>query len=496
MKFLQIYIIWIVGVTFVYSSIDERMPKRTLKGNMMEVYHVSPSQTDDFSKILSQGIFYGRLRIHTFGYHWGEELVKNSKAIRKDHMIVGVGGSLIYKTAYFHGFAATLGAYMTQAYGSLDKKEAYLYKGGKDTFNRYKLLNGGKQRIATMAQAYLEYRYARSSFKAGRQIFETFLTKSNDGKMIPNTFEGYTLESHDIPKTTIKLAYLTKQKLRDHIKFHHVLARGDSVANDYYGIFSQNDDAAMHYGLSLSKLQNAHIDDKLLIAEIKNKSIKNVQILANYTSVPSLISSAMLQLNYSWFYHDINIIPAIRYMKQFDDGAGAIGGANLKKNTLGYKDKNSLDSWLLGLKVDLKKDAWKLHLAYTKIADKGDIVAPWRGFPTGGFTRAMGQYNWFANTKTYLFGVNYDFDKSNMLAGVKGLFRVAFQDFDDNKPGVQADNDIYEVGILKVFETIPNFSIKLRYAHAIGDNNTVTSSGFKKVDSSYDAVRFDINYLF
>ena len=496
MKSFVVLMLWILGLSFVHSSTNEVLKKRTLEGSMVEVYHLLPSQVDSLSKVLNQGIFYGRLRMQTFAYHWDKELMKNTSSIRKNHMIVGLGTSFLYKTAYLHGFGATVGIYASQAYGSIDKEEAYLYKDGKDTFNRYKALNGGNQNIVTIAQAYLEYRYGLSSFKAGRQIFESFLTKSNDSKMIPNTFEGYTVESHDFSKTTIKLAYLTKQKLRDHTSFHHVLARGDSTSSDPYGMYSQNDDAAMHQGLTLSKLQKAKIDDRLFVAEVNSRSIDNLQIWANYTSVSSLISSAMLQLDYTWYYNEMKITPAIRYMQQFDNGAGAIAGANLKTNVLGYTEIDSLDSWLFGVRVNIQKDVWKLRFGYTQIADKGDIIAPWRGFPTAGFTRAMGQYNWYANTKTYLFRLDYDFDKNRMLTGIKGLFRVALQDFDDNKPGVQADSDIYEIGLLKAFKTIPNLSMKLRYVHAIGNTSTLTSSGFKKLDPSYDTVRLDINYLF
>jgi len=53
------------------------------------------------------------------------------------------------------------------------------------------------------------------------------MTKSNDIKMIPNTFEGVTVHSEFIPKYNLKAAFLTKQKLRDHTHFHHVFAYDD-----------------------------------------------------------------------------------------------------------------------------------------------------------------------------------------------------------------------------------------------------------------------------
>ncbi len=55
--------------------------------------------------------------------------------------------------------------------------------------------------------------------------------------MIPNTFEGLTFNSPSLYDTSFKMAFLTKQKLRDHSDFHHVLAVGDDV-NDPYAIFT------------------------------------------------------------------------------------------------------------------------------------------------------------------------------------------------------------------------------------------------------------------
>ena len=109
--------------------------------------------------------------------------------------------------------------------------------------------------------------------------------------MIPNSFEGITLQSDVILGTSYNLAYLVRQKLRDHSEFHHVLAAGE-VGSDTYPIYSQNDDSAMHFGLKISELKARGIDDRLIIAEVKNRSIDNLTLKMNYTAVPELISSA------------------------------------------------------------------------------------------------------------------------------------------------------------------------------------------------------------
>ncbi len=477
------YLSLLLCFTFVNASI--LVNQRTLEDSMIESYKTTSPNVDSISQMFTKGNFYGRLRFNSFGFVWHEELEFNGKEVRKDHGIVGLGGSFLYKSAYLHGFAFTVGLYATESYGSLNQNEAYLYKAGKGVLSREDMLNDGTSNILSMSQAYLEYKHENTSLKVGRQIFESFLTKSNDTKMIPNTFEGVTLNSKILENTEIKMAYLTKQKLRDHSEFHHLFSKDG---------YSENDDAMMHLGITRTTLKEKKIEDRLLIFDMVNKSIENYKIHINYTAIPELLSSAMLQVDYTMNVDGFMVIPAFRYMQQFDHGVGPIGGANIKTITQGYSNPKTLDSWLFGARVDVKADAWKLRFGYTKVADEGDIIAPWRGFPTGGFTRVMGQYNWYANTETYMIRADYNFAKVKWASNLKAFMRYAIQDFDDSKPGVPyADSQVVTLDIIKRFETIPNLYMKVRMGHVFGEAQT---TNVQKADPSYSEARFEINYLF
>ena len=435
---------------FLYGLLfaEEDLEKRSILNSMKESYYILPKEVNTINQLFSEGLFYGRLRFNSFGFHWAEELNVGEVAVRKDHAIAAIGGSLIYKSAYLHGFGFTLAGYTTQSRGTLESDEAYLYKSGKGLLSRYDYITQGKQDISVFAQAYLEFHKQKSYVKAGRLIFESYLTASNDTKMIPNTFEGVTLETTDLPNTLFKAAYLTKQKLRDHSNFHDVLAVADTMSADPFSIYSGNDDAGTHFGLKRSKLDALGIEDRLMIIDMRNHSIENLVLRMNYTALPDLVSSAMIQADYEMNLLDLDVTPAFRYMQQFDNGAGAIGGANLKTLTRGYSDPDSLDSWLIGARVDIAKDAWKLRFGYTQIADKGDLIAPWRGFPTAGFSRTMGQYNWYANTKSYMIRADLDLDTAGLIPGVQAFMRFTVQDFDDKKIGVQADSNIVTLDVL------------------------------------------------
>ncbi len=491
MKALYLSIIASTLLLSTQAQAADNTPKRTLKANSTEVFNLMPGDADTLAEMFEKGEIYGRLRLNTFKHDWGTEV--DGKYLNS--WATALGASLIYKSAYLNGFGFTAGFYSSFNPWHMNIEDLAVIK-TKDTFSRYKVATGNGWSMATLAQAYLEYKNEDLSLKAGRQIVESFLTASNDTKMIPNTFEGVTLETSLIPDTQFKAAYLTKEKLRDHENFSHLLAYGDDPT-DPYASWTENDDGAMHKGLTLSKLNAAGIDDNLVILEAINTTIDNLTLLINYTAVPDLVSSATIDAAYAIpLSNGMILTPGLRYLRQFDNGAGAIGGANLADKTLGYDDPTSLDGGLFGVKLELAKGAWQIGLGYTDVFDEGDLIAPWRGFPTAGYTRMMGQYNWNANTKTMAVYGGYDFGKAGLIEGFQAKMGYAIQNFDDSKPGVQADSNALTIDLIKSYKSIPNLYTKIRMGFIHGDTDTIALDGNTKADPSYRDLRFEINYLF
>jgi len=469
------------------KSKDKDTVKQKIKCNMTLKYMLLPDEVDSFDDFLSKGMIYGRLRLNYFNF--------NAGTTGKDHYAFGVGGSLIYKSAIYKGFSFTSGLYTSQSPWREDRSMLPYYRSGKDTFNRYNVATKNSYGITSFAQNYIEYKHEKNHLKVGRFMMEGMLVKSNDTKMIPNTFEGAYAEIRNIPKTKIQVAYISKQKLRDHDNFHHVLAYGENVNNNY-NQWSQNDDGGMHRGLTLSKLKDEGISDRLIIVEAKNKSIKRTTLRAGVTSVPSLLTSLTLEGTHTIKLPFVKIRPSLRYMQQFDHGAGRIGGANLRNNVKGYKNPDSLASVLVASRIDFIKGPASLRLGYSKVANQGDIVAPWRGFPTAGYTRAMGQTNWYANTETVMVRADYDFSKAKLIDGFRIMMRYAQEDFDDNKPGVSADVNVLTMDFVKRFKEYPNFMAKIRTAFINERHRVLNLDGSYKKDPTYNEVRIEMNYLF
>ena len=488
-------------VAFTKPSPAAEKPKRVLRNNMTEVYKILPSTASTFYEAFTKGLFYGRLRVNSF--YWS-----NQDGDKYDPAGFGLGGSLIFKSAPLYGISGTVGLYTSQNLGMLDEDDALYGRSGKDTFSRYDRLRDGDWGMTVLAQAYLQYHISKSDIKIGRQIFESFLTKSNDTKMIPNTFEGYTLESKDLPHTTFKFGYLTKQKLRDHTRFHDVITYGDKNAYVHDGKnisnWNNNDDSAVHKGLSYANLKAAgeNVENDLVIAGLTHRALDNLKLDLWYTSVPDLFYSLMAESNYRVALGDgWSLTPGLRFMQQFDTGAGDIGGAALNGSLAGvsgsangYDNADSVSAKLYAARLVLRKGAGRLQAGYSRVSDDADIIAPWRGFPTAGYTRAMGQYNWEANTKTWMVQAFYDFGKAGIIPGFRMCFDYSYINYDDDKERLgglsKTDQNYYHVDIWYIFPFLPALEAKFRAGHADAQK-TVSGS-----NPSYSEYRFEMNYLF
>ncbi len=467
---------------------DDDISKEALKSNYQLAKNKLPHSVDTFTNMFKNGMFYGRLRSNTFLYDWEKET-----SSQNSHIISALGGSLIYKSATFGGFDFTAGLYYSQAFFDNGRDPAGALKSGKDLLSRYDYANGGGKSMAVLGQAYISYKnIPHSQIHIGRQLVETFYTKSNDTKMIPNTFDGVVAETNIIPHTQIKLAYLTKQKLRDHTTSHSVLMYDDSdTANN--STWDGNDDSAMHKGLSYTNLSAAGVstDAPLITGDIKNRDIKNLNLDASFYWVPELLSEIMAEANYNIKMDDFTIAPGFRYIKQFDNGGGKIGGADYDGSLAGisgsyggYKDADSIDSQMIAARLVGTYDIYKLNLAYSKIFDEADLVTPWRGFPTSGYTRSMARYNWKANTKSYRAELSINGNKSGVYRDLFIQLSALHTDADESKG--EYDENYYYAGFI---QNIPDM-IDLQWRLRLGYNDT------KKIDADSLDARFELNYLF
>jgi hypothetical protein len=245
-------------------------------------------------------------------------------------------------------------------------------------------------------------------------------------------------------------------------------------------------------------------------------AVPNLKAMVNYTAVPNVVASATVEAHYTLKMGGFKIVPGVRWLTQFDQGGGDVGGAALLgllspwytkavgHTDGGYDDPTSLDGWLLAGRLDLRSEGpWRLRLGYSHTGDGADIVAPWRGFPTGGFTRVMGQYNWMARTDTWMVRGDYDFGKAGLLDGLTGLIRFGMEDFDENRyidiqtsTGVKrvalvpSDRNALELGLIWKVPQVRGLEARVRMGFIDAEDR------LNGTDPSYNEYRFEMNYLF
>jgi len=437
-----------------------------------------PGATDSALGMLSEGEFYGRLRSNSFLWDWDDNL----DGKRTDHDIRGIGASVVFKSANYHGFGFTVGAYGSSTpWQDFDRAEFGELKAGKDLVAR----GSADGEFLVLGEAFLQWQGDKARLRAGRQLYESAFTASNDTKMIPNTFDGVTLEFDGPAGVDLRAAWFSAQKLRDHRAAHDVLTFRDADGEAW----DNQDDAGVHRGLSYQNFLDAgqSPDNELWIGSA-DRRFGGLRARLSTLLVPDVIGQAALELSHRFAGERWELTPALKLVQQQDRGGGDIGGASLRgdvglHNPGGYDNPDSLDGGMLGARVDLKHLASGLSLrfGYTDVVDEGDLVAPWRGFPTGGYTRAMGQYNWRAGTESWMLQLSGDLSRHLPWDGTRILARFADMDMDESKG--MTDRTAFNVDIVQ--RLTANAMGKFRFVLVDDEGPT-----------SYNEFRLELNYLF
>jgi len=461
--------------------------KSALKTNGQLLMNLSQKSVESLSEAFEEGSFYGRLRNNNFYFSYN-----NPDSGYENHLVSAVGASLLYRSASLYGVDMTLGLYGSKSFFNESSLDSVSHlKPAKDTLSRFNYANTGTTTMGVIGQANLGYQYSQTRFILGRQLVETFYTKSNDTKMIPNTFDGLVIGSQDIQKTQVTLAYLGQQKLRDHTTSHSVLMVGDAnSSSSLKPQWSENDDSAMHKGLTYSALKAAGkpTNAPLIVLDVKNHSVTNLNLDFSSYVVPELLSQVMGEINYRFDLGSMSITPGFRYIQQFDNGAGSVGGASLYGVGLdGYDDAFSLDAKMVAARLVATMKDYKINLGYTHVLNEADLVTPWRGFPTAGYTRSMGVYNWRANTKSYRIELVKGVNKSGIYTKPFIQTSILYTDGDKEKLGF--DSLYYYGGVVQNIPAIP----QLQYRVRIGYRNFI---GHSSAISNYIDSRVEFNYLF
>ena len=478
---------------------------------------VAATAADDLASAFKEGKLDGRVRINYVNTNWDPTQwgTKNNE----DSKGGAIGGSLVYQTAALYGLSAGAGAYTTHSIGFLTDDTNGVTNGyarnttGSDLFARGpgSATNFGAG-YSVLAQAYLQYDIAKTKLKGGRFLMTNPWISPNDTKMIPIAIEGYEGISNDLPNTTIQVDYASKVKERGMSYFGTMadtLDVPDAIKNYYRTNYTTS---------ATSPGGNA---PGVSVVGIKNKSINALELQAWGMHWENIIDQAMAEANYSLEAGDVILSFGGRYMQQMDRGAGDIikpgTGDSLYGTSAVVKKKgdsdNSVDTHLFALRTVASYQAARFMVAYSRTASGGDMIAPWRGFPTDGYTRSMTITDWNANTKAYKAQFDYDFN--NLVAGLSTFISYSYYNRDPSKVGYVSQTDRYygngdthqwNCDVKYAVPTVKGLELKLRTmiqhndkVTSIAGNTTTSTTTYAQGignDTSNKEMRIEANYRF
>lgn len=403
---------------------------------------------DSLESAFKEAKVNGKVRFNYFDWRWNDmdDYTKATSAtgssktdVNKDSTIAALGGSIGIKTAPLYNISLQAEFFTSQPLSFMSKDAEFAKSGAdldlRDAFNTTKNYNAQTtsdlelESINVLGVANVQYQLKKTTVTAGRQYFDTPMTGTNDSKMVPNTFGGYTAVSNDISDTTVTLGFITEMKPRSQDQFVGLLDNDSDVNN---ALRTSGNTTTVSATLSANK------PDYLGVIGVVNKSIKNLELQGWYYKLDGIIDDAIIEANYKIPVGPVSVTVGGRYFKQIDRLGGKLGanvdvasfdGKGSATVNNGYKDKTSLDSDLKGARIIAEYGAMKFQYGYTEVADEADILAPWRGFPTGGYTRPMKTENWDANIKSWMVSAWYDFGKAGMVDGLD----VNINYLDDNR---------------------------------------------------------------
>lgn len=219
---------------------------------------------------------------------------------------------------------------------------------------------------------------------------------------------------------------------------------------------------------------------------------------------PDLVDQGLIEANYAIEAGDAIITLGGRFVQQNDQGAGAI----IKPLTNNGDSDNSIDSYLWALRAITNYGPAKLLLSTSHTDDGADMIAPWRGFLTQGYTRSMTQTDWNADTDAYK--VQFDYDFNRYVSGLSAFISYSYYDRNpvkkpyqsmtnrsfQNSDTTQWNMDIaYKCsGSLKGLEFLARFMDQNNEIDNIKTDGTVDPTA--TLDTSNREMRLEANYRF
>jgi len=358
-------------------------------------------------EMFTKGATDGTLKSYYFAQTF-DDVDKNDSGIWVN------GGHLRYRTGKFYGLR--LGGKFQASFVGYKNDDSGVTAGSMDADG------------AVLSEAYLQYDLYQTRFKGGRQHINLPLIANSGSRMIKESFEGYFLNNSDIPGTTISLGWVNKYQTRTD-KSHYA----DNPFVDY----EQNGSGRPGDFYDIG-------DNGVVSLYLKNTSLENLAIQANYTDVLDELTGFYGDIEYT--FTDVTTTPRV--------------GVQYFYTT--YDEPEQDNNYLVGLMAGLQVSVVDFFAAYTTVGGSAGDARVYRGLGQGAYyqytdtTKTAGEAAFEANTDSYQIGAGYNYEDSFTS-------KLRFTTFDN--PTDNADLDEYTLNLRYKFEgAFEGFSVSIDFS--------------------------------
>ena len=444
----------------------------------------SANAADDLSSMFKDGKVSGQLR--EFSILRNTNYTGASATHDFERAANTVGGYLKFETADYQGLSFGTAFYTTNGFGLGTNPSAKTVDstvlGAKGT--SYSLLG----------EAYVQYKYEKTTFKGGRQKLDTPLAGSDDARMLPNLFEAYVVTNTDIANTTLVAAHVTQE------------AAG-TFANGYGGGVLGATSGYTFTG-NTATTQGKFTNMGMWAVGKETKGVSTAAAIYANGPVKAQV----------WDYYAYDILNAVYGEASVgwnclltDKIKPSFSAQMIKENAVGDRFAGNVNSLFAAGKFDLKAGDASIYVAYSEqskndsvAAPKADTtvaldkatITPWGGMPA--YTQGMvTRHQFMAGTKATKVAASYDF--KNMGANVVASAYYASFDMDKNS-GYGEARIVTEPGFDIAYKpaAVKNLELKFRgnFPRQYEDKTVTTPSTTSTDVRNWDEYRFIANYNF
>ncbi len=350
-----------------------------------------------------------------------------------DSVAAAYGGWLSFRSGDWHDrVSANATLFTTQRLYGPDDKDGTL------------LLGEGQEGFWVLGEANIGIRLTDDiSAKLYRQTFNLPYLNRNDGRMVPNTFEAYSLNKRLGDRWAFVGAHVTQMKLRN--------------SDDF---------------VSMSEAAGFDDEDEpLSVASARYDFNDEFNIGATY--------------QYAWEFMETFYAEANALWRFGDDLALRFGAQYTGQESVGDEIGGDFDTHVYGAKVAAGYRNAILSVAFSS-TDNTRIRNPYGGYP--GYLSLMIQSFNRAKEDGWLVGLSYDFSRIG-VPGLSGFINYADGDTPDNGPLASPDQIEFDVTLDYRFQSRPLQGFWLRARAA-----TLDQEGDVAGANDVDDVRIILNY--